>query len=121
MGNYDKIYTAKINRPIVSENFAASAKSLVFKLLPPSKPVVFIGLSVVVLSVLQILSIGILDRWGVSPKISLIGSSLFYAFVFASLAIVGGIKRKEKAKVVKKRLETQPICKMLIISREKGD
>ena len=114
----DKIYPTKISRLADWENFDKSAKVLLFKLLPLAKPIFLASLSVGVWLILQVFVVGFFDRLGVSPKISLIGSSLFYGGIFATLAIIGGLKRNEIATAVKANFNAQPICKMLIIKRK---
>ncbi len=113
-----KIYLPKISRAVDWGNFGKSVKDLTERLLPLAKPIVWVGLFGFALLMLQVFLIGAFDRLGISPKISLLASSLSFAAVFAGLAIFGGLQKKEFSEVLETNAKTQPICKILIIKRE---
>ena len=46
------------------------------------------------------------DRLGISPKVSFLVSSLFFAAFFGGLAIIGGIKRNVTAEVFEANFKT---------------
>jgi hypothetical protein len=118
MEHYTKIHPAEIHRLVDWRSLRDSAKRLFLELLPVAKPLSFAILAGVALLVLQVIIIGISDRFGISPKISLILSSLFYSFVFAAIAIVGGLKIREIREFANAQIQLQPICKILIIKRK---
>ena len=109
--NNGKIYPAKIGFAADWESYKNSAKDF-FNLLPSAKTLSLVGFCAFCLLILQVFLIGTFDRFlGVSPKVSLLVSSLFYIAVFVGLSVVGGLRREAI-------VETQPICKMLIIKRK---
>ena len=120
MENRDKIYPAKISLSVDWENFGNLAKTFFFSLLPLAGTLLPVGLSVFFFLILQVFFVGVFDRLGISPKISLLISSLFYVAAFAGLAIVGGWRRKARVETVAASFtfNARPICKMLIIKRK---
>ena len=110
MMNNGKIYPAKIGFAADWESFKNSAKDF-FNLLPSAKTLSLFGFCAFCLLIFQVFLVGVFDRFGVSPKVAILVSSAFYVAAFAGLAMVGGL-RKEAI------VETQPICKMLIIKRK---
>lgn len=122
MENLNKIYPTKISHLADGDTLFDFVKTIFYKLLPLAKPVFWIGLSGALLLILQIGLVGVFDRWGVSPKISLIGSSLFYVIGFAGLALLaGGLKKNEISKDAGAEVRALPICKRLIIKRKKQE
>jgi hypothetical protein len=119
MQNIKKLYPLKISRLADWTNFAGMTKMLCVKLLPILKPLFLSSLSLAVLLILQILTVGMFDRFGISPKVSFLISSVVLIVVSVSLAMIGGINFAETAdKIVVGKLN-QPICKILFI-RKKG-
>ena len=121
METLNKIYLPKINRPVDWKTLLNSAKRFVFNILPFGKKVFWFSSAAVILLILQVLIIGVSDRLGISPKVSLLVSSLIYAAVFAGLAIIGGLKSKVVREVVISHLGSQPVCKILIIKKKKQE
>ncbi len=118
MENRDKIYPARISLSVDWENSGNLAKEFFFHLLPLAGTLLLVGLTTFGFLILQVFLIGVFDRLGISPKLSLLVSSLFYVVSFAGLAIVGGLKKKECAETVATNFNVRPICKMLIIKRK---
>ncbi len=116
MERREKIYLPKISRTVDWSNFQSAAKDFAASLLPIAKRLCLFGFVAAVLLVLQIFTVGIFDRLGVSPKISITVSSLFYAAVFASLAIYGGVKHRVIV-IASGANFNPPICKRLIIRK----
>lgn len=113
MTNDQKIYPAKIGFAADWEGFKTSAKDF-FNLLPSAKSAllfVFIGL---VLLIFQTVLVGIFDRFGVSPKVSILVSSLFFIAAFAGLAMVGGWRKEA---VISADSSAQTVCKLLLIRK----
>src|SRR5687767_13204813 len=121
MDIFEKIYPPKISRRADWENFGNPYKDLFYKLLPLAKPICFLAASGIGGLILQVFFVGLLDRFGISPKITVLVSSLLYAVLFAGLAIVGVLKNKSVLVVTAANADTQPICKILLIRREKRE
>ena len=69
--------------------------------------------------ILQALLVGLLDRAGMSPKVSFISTSLIYILTFGGLAVWGGIKpRSPKRIFVNISQSEEPICKILTVRRK---
>ncbi len=116
MQNFDKIFPPLT---VVSGNLPKSfkkVKDLFWQALPPAFKMVSAGL---ILLIFQVILVGSSDRLlGISPKLSLIFSSLLFALIFGGLAIIGGLKLKTAAEVSENNLIAKPICKLLIIRRK---
>lgn len=117
MQNISKIYPNRIAVAKQFEDLVPSAKDFFRRNFPIVCKLSFIG---VILLILQALFIGVADRFGVSPKLSFIFSSLFYAVAFGTSAVIGGIKTAQQTANTIKLNGSEPICKMLII-RRKGE
>jgi hypothetical protein len=116
MQNSGKIYLTKIDALTFVENFFAKLKYFIRDVFPL---IIKSGFGVIFLLILQVSIVGLFDRFGVSPKISFLISSVVLSAVSVSLAMIGGINFAETAdKIVVGKLN-QPICKILII-RKKG-
>lgn len=119
MQNLDKI------KPIIFEvsanrwKFFGDTKEFVFQAFPKIFGLFAVG---AVLLILQILFIGTADRFGFSPKWSVLFSSLFLAFAFGGLAILGGIVKEknavENSPFLKIKDSDEPVCKILTIHRK---
>lgn len=118
MENHEKIYSAKISLAVDWTNFGNLAKDLFSRILPLAKTLSLVGLSVFFFLIFQVVLVGVFDRLGVSPKVSLLVSCLFYVVTFAGLAIVGGLKSKTGAETFEANFNARPICKTLIIKRK---
>jgi hypothetical protein len=118
MENTDKIYSAKHSLAGECEKFVNLAKTFFLQILPLAKILFLFGLTGFILLVLQISVIGIFDRLGVSPKITLLISSLIYAVGFAVFALIGGLKNSISTKSVETNFINRPICKILFIKRK---
>lgn len=80
-----------------------------------------IFLTVSVLLLVEIFVVGAADRLGVSPKWSVLLTSLFYAVVFAGLTFLGGLKEKnitEDSPAFEVSKTSEPVCKILTIRRK---
>jgi hypothetical protein len=111
MQNFDKIYLSKINTLTVGENLFAKLKEV----LRTSLPIVLkIGVVGFILLILQGLTVGLCDRFGVSPKSSFLISSLVYVSVFAFLALIGSLKEQKNVEIL-----NGLICKILIIRKKR--
>lgn len=117
MERREKIYLPKTSRTADWANFQTVAKDFVANLPLLAKRLCFFGFAAVVLLSLQIFAVGFFDRLGVSPKISILVSCLFYAFVFSGLAIYGGVKSRVIV-IASGANFNLPICKRLIIRKE---
>lgn len=117
----NKMYLPKIDHPVEWKTLRNSAKGLIFNVFPLGIKVFWVGMTAIILLSLQVLIIGIADRLGISPKVSLIVSSLIYTTLLAGLAVIGGLKSKTVRKVVVNHYASQPICKMLIIKKKKQE
>jgi hypothetical protein len=111
MQNFDKIYLSKIDALTVGENLYAKLKEVLRTSLPIVLKISVVGF---ILLILQGLIVGLSDRFGVSPKLSFLISSLFYVSAFATFLLIGSLI--ERRSVV---ISNEPICKILII-RKKG-
>ena len=116
MQNADKIFPPRFDVLDNRRKSLIQAKAMFFKALPTIFKTGPVGC---VLLILQVFLVGGFDRLGVSPKVSLLVSSLFFAAFFGGLAIIGGIKRNVSAVGFVANFKTRPICKMLIIRRKK--
>ena len=114
----DKFYPAKISLAVDWKKYGNSAKDLFFNLLPLAGTLFLYGLTAFCFLILQVFLIGLFDRLGISPKVGLLVSCLFYVVVFAGLAVIGGLKSKASAETVGANFNARPICKMLIIKRK---
>jgi hypothetical protein len=115
---YDKINPDLISIERFFDEFLPSLKNKFQGLLPIAVWTFGVGF---ILLILQAFFIGLADRLGVSPKISFVVSSLFYAITFGSLVILGKSKIIEKTKPIKEHFsldkKAEAICKLLIIKR----
>lgn len=116
MQNFDKTYpplfVAEVNRPVSLKQ----AKTFFWQALPVIFNVVSVGF---VLLILQAFLIGVADRFGVSPKVGFLSSSVFFAGVFLVLAAGGSLKRHEAFENTEFVSTKEPVCKILIIKSEK--
>ena len=113
MQNFDKIYPALIDVSVNRPQSFKQVKVLFFNALPTIFKTCVSGF---MLLILQAVAVGALDRFfGVSPKVSLIFSSLFYVAIFGSLALVGSLKERKTFDIENIASASEPICKILII------
>lgn len=117
MERREKIYLPKNSRTADWSSFQSAAKDFAANFPPLVKHLCLFGFTVLILLALQIFAVGVFDRLGVSPKISITVSSLFYAAVFAVLAIYGGAKSRIIV-IASGANFNPPICKRLIIRKE---
>ncbi|MCY7376625.1 MAG: hypothetical protein LH472_11740 [Pyrinomonadaceae bacterium] len=115
MQNFDKIYPPSIAVPVNRPIFFSRAKAFVWRGLPTAFKAMSVGF---ILLILQIAAVGILDRAGISPKISFIFSSLAYVFVLTGLLSTGRLVKVKSTEAVNDEISGEPICKILIIKRE---
>ena len=115
MQNFDKIYSPLIDVSVNRSQSFKQVKALMFRALPTIFKTCVSGF---MLLILQAVAVGTLDRFfGVSPKVSLIFSSLFYVAIFGSLALVGSLKERKTFDIENIASASEPICKILIIKR----
>jgi hypothetical protein len=112
MQNLYNNYAVKFDVSGIGENLPAKFKK-VFRGYFPF--VLKTLLCAVMLLILQALVVGAGDRFGISPKLSLIFSSLFYISIFVSLALIGNLKNQKNAEIF-----NEPVCKILSV-RKKGE
>ncbi len=116
MQNLDKIQIPAFDISATRPKSFGDAKKMFWRFLPFA---VGTGLAGLVLLIFQAVFVGTADRFGISPKWSVIFSSISFAAVFGGLAILGGLK--QKAAVVKfpeEKQITESICKILMIRRK---
>lgn len=121
MERHEKIYLPKISRWADLESYTNALKEFFNRLFPLAKPIclfVFVGFGWLSF---QVFSVGVFDRFGISPKVSIPVSSLFYAVVFASLAVIGGLNNTRILKASGTNPKSSPICKILLIRRQKRE
>lgn len=121
METLNKIYLPKINRPVDWKTLLIWAKGLILNVLSLGKKVFWVGAATVILLIFQVLIIGVSDRLGISPKVSLLVSSLVYAAFLTGLVIIGGLKSKAVREVVILHLGSRSVCKILIIKKKKQE
>lgn len=121
MQNFGKIYPDRLAVPAVGAGLFPKFKEILRGGFPFFLKTAGVGF---VLLVFQAFVVGLLDRFGVSPKTAFLFSSLFYAAVFVLLAVWGGVGFSEKVRLTEESLlpqtASQPICKILII-RQTGE
>lgn len=119
MEKYEKIYPPVFSLLAGRESFTQSAKNLLSGFLPTAGKTLLFGFAVFCFLFLQFLLVGVSDRFGISPKTAVIASSLFYAFIFAGFALIGGLRNPKKTFSLEKQNNFQPVCKILFIRRRK--
>lgn len=117
MQNFDNIYPKKIDVLTFQASLYPAFKKAFRRYFPVTVKTSIFGF---MLLILQVLIVGLFDRFGVSPKLSFLISSVFYIFGLGCLALIGSIKVAELSNEVSVGKLNQPICKMLII-RKKGE
>ncbi len=118
MQNLDKIRTPVFDLSVESPKSFGDVGRLFRRFAPFVFKTFTAGL---ILLMFQLFLVGAADRIGISPKWSVIGSGLIFAFVFGGLAVWGGVGQKAFARDFRSPENAEPVCKILMIRRKRPE
>ncbi len=118
MQSLDKIRPADFNFPATRRKSFEQIKTMFRRFIPYVLKTILSG---VILSGFHIFLVGAADRFGISPKWSVIVSGLFLSAICGGLAICGTAKANIAVNEFSHDQNAEPLCKILMMRRKRTE